>query len=933
MLLMLSQAPFHRRLIRAIALPIVLLLALSGISIWQIYRLLSALHWVDHTDQVISQANSTQKLLLDMETGLRGYLLAGKQEFLEPYLQAKEVIPSSLAQLKNMVSDNPMQVQRVNEIIRQQEQWQQQAIPALARKQRSEPELLNDLESRKQNIDRLRQEIALFISVEEQLRSQRSRVAKETTQFVIFSSLFLTSVVGGILAYLTRRQILQISETYEVALQTAQSKAEESQKSAIALQRSSQRLSVLHQIDQAILSNEIDEILLRTALEQLHQIVGYQQAFVAVFDLETQTAQILAGIHVSGELTPSEGSRLRLAEFAPEQTLLYGIRYVEDLSCSENLPSVLEQLRDSGLSSSLGVPLLVENTLIGELKLAATETDAFDLEAQNIAREVATQLAIALQQSRLRKQLQNELRERQQQEELFRATFNQAAVGIAHVGPTGQWLRVNQKLCEIVGYTREELLQRTFQDITHPEDLDLDLAYVQQMLANEIHTYSMEKRYLRKDRSLVWINLTVSLLRESDGQPKFFISVIEDISERKQIQASLRQSEERFRSALFNAPLPILLHTEDGEVLQVNYAWTRLSGYSYRDIPTLNDWLERAYGEQREQVQTDIDRILPLKRPTPMGEYTIHTAMGTTRIWDIYASPLQALENQRLVVAMALDITERKQAEEALRQLNVTLEQQVAQRTEQLEEKNQELEAFTYSVSHDLRAPLRTMQGFAQALLEDCGSQLDAFCRGYVDSIIDDAYQMNLLISDLLTYSRLSGTQIVLRPVSLDEVVSEALKQLTTQIREHQAQIQIESPLPSAMAHRSTLVQVVVNLISNGIKFVEPNIQPQIDIFATTERQDEIEWVKLSIVDQGIGIAPEHQGRIFLVFERLHGAESYPGTGIGLAIVRKGLERMGGRVGVASQLGQGSHFWLMLPKTTLTLNELSYDTNPPSSDH
>ncbi|GFE70154.1 CHASE3 domain-containing protein [Chroococcus sp. FPU101] len=779
---MLSEEPFRRRLTRAIALPLGLLSLLSGVSIWQIGWLLSALRWVDHTDQVISQANYTQKLLLDMETGLRGYLLAGNQEFLEPYEQANAMIHDNLDKLKILVSDNPNQVQRVREIINQKEQWKQFISPAITRKQRGEPEPLSELESRKQNMDQLRRQIETLISVEEQLRNQRSRTARATTQTVILSSLLLMFTVGIILAYFTRRQIIRISHTYEDALQT--------------VRRSSQRLSVLHQIDQAILASETDETLVSNALTQLQPIVIYQQAFVAVFDLEAQTAQILAGNSQTGELIPLQGTQLMIADFALEQILLREIRYSADLASQESLPSLLMQLRSHGFCSCLCVPLLVENRLIGELNLAATQTDAFNLEAQNIAREVSAQLAIALQQSRLRQQLQNELKERQlaeielrEQEQLFRSTFNQAAVGIAHVSPDGQWLRVNQKLCEIVGYTREELLQLTFQDITYPDDLDLDLTYVQQMLANEIPTYAMEKRYIRKDHSLIWINLTVALLRDNNGQPKYFISVIEYISDRKQV-------------------------------------------------------------------------------------------------------------------------------EEALRQLNITLEQRVTERTAQIEEKNQELEAFTYSVSHDLRAPLRTMQGFAQALLEDCGSQLEDFCRGYIDSIIDDAFQMNMLISDLLAYSRLTRTQINLRPTALDEVISEALKQLAGQIQEHQAQIRVATPLPVVIAHRPTLIQAIVNLISNGIKFVEPNIQPQIDIFATTERHNDQYWIQLSIVDNAIGIAPEHQERVFRVFERLHGAESYPGTGIGLAIVRKGLERMGGQVGIVSQLGQGSRFWLSLPKST-----------------
>jgi signal transduction histidine kinase len=219
------------------------------------------------------------------------------------------------------------------------------------------------------------------------------------------------------------------------------------------------------------------------------------------------------------------------------------------------------------------------------------------------------------------------------------------------------------------------------------------------------------------------------------------------------------------------------------------------------------------------------------------------------------------------------------------------------------------MEAFTYSVSHDLRAPLRTMQGFAQALLEDYSDCLDEIGQEYTQYIIEGAVQMDTLISDLLAYSRLSRTQINFQPVDLTYGVQEALRQLSAQIEQRRAEVTVDAPLPQVIAHRLTLVQVVTNLLSNAIKFVKPDVPPKVRIYA----QEQQNWIRLSIVDNGIGIAPEHQERIFRVFERLHGVEIYPGTGIGLAIVRKGLERMGGRVGVESQPGQGSRFWIELP--------------------
>ena len=821
MIVAIPHIRFRRRLIRAIALPVVLLLLLSGVSIWQITRLLSALESVERTDRVLSQANTTLKLVVDMETGFRGYLLTGEPEFLEPYEQANPLLEPSLEKLKALLVDNPsrvqrIQIQRIVEVTAKLQQWEQLVLPAIARKQRGEQEPLRNHRRRKQLVDQVRQEIATFVATEEQLRNRRSQRAQAATQSVLLTSVLLAVGIGSILAYFIYRQILQVSQVYEEALQTAQTRTQDAERSAISLQRSAQRLAALHEIDRAILAAELDGPLTDSALRQMGEAIAYQEAFVAVFDLEAETAQVLAGNSQTGELTLPVGTGLAIADFAPDQHLLHEVRYLPSLSALEAGCPVVERLRSRGLLSCLMVPLRVDTRLMGELILASVDPAAFDEEAREIALEVANQLAIALQQSRLRQQLQatnqqlqQELHERRQaelelreQEQLFRSTFNQAAVGIAHVNSDGRWLRVNQKLSQIVGYTRDELLQLMFQDITYPEDLNIDLTYFHQMLADEISTYSMEKRYIRKDHSLVWINLTVSLVRKATGEPHYFIAVVEDISN-------------------------------------------------------------------------------------------------------------------------------RKQAEDALQQLNDTLEQRVEERTAQLAEINQELEAFTYSVSHDLRAPLRTMRGFAQALLEDCGDRLDDFCQSYIDSIIDDAVQMNGLISDLLDYSRLTRTQIDLQPTELSDVVAESLKQLGAQIEEKQAQIDVAAGLPAVMAHQSTLVQVVTNLLGNAIKFVAPTTQPQIDILTEETYQDDGRWIRLWIVDNGIGIAPEHQERIFRVFERLHGAESYPGTGIGLAIVRKGLERMGGQAGVESQLGRGSRFWIALPGAVLALKEETHDLTPP----
>ena len=309
---------------------------------------------------------------------------------------------------------------------------------------------------------------------------------------------------------------------------------------------------------------------------------------------------------------------------------------------------------------------------------------------------------------------------------------------------------------------------------------------------------------------------------------------------------------------------------------------------------------------------------------------------------------------------LVIDISDRKQAELEIKQLNENLEQKVKERTIQLQEVNRELEAFTYTVSHDLRAPLRAMQGLAQALQEDYSSYLDETGQEYTKRIVTAAARMDTLILDLLAYSRLGRSEIWLQRLSLDSAIAEVLKELQPEIQVAQAHITIESPLPIVKAHRTILVQVLINLISNAIKFVTADVQPQVRIWAeervgeeggqgsnlsslsphtpptsppphslggagtpssppphrpiSSKTSTSKKWVRLWVEDNGIGIANQHQERIFRTFERLHGIESYPGTGIGLAIIKRGIERMGGSVGVESQLGQGSRFWIELPQ-------------------
>jgi signal transduction histidine kinase len=246
---------------------------------------------------------------------------------------------------------------------------------------------------------------------------------------------------------------------------------------------------------------------------------------------------------------------------------------------------------------------------------------------------------------------------------------------------------------------------------------------------------------------------------------------------------------------------------------------------------------------------------------------------------------------------------------EQVERSHARLETQVRERTAALQDSLQELEAFSYTVSHDLRAPLRAMQGFAQALLEDYSPSLDETGRDYATRVVDASRRMDDLIQDLLAYSRLSREQLSISTVDLDVVVAEVLLGFQDEIERMGGRVEVASPLGRVTANGRILQQILANLVGNALKFVPAGTAPGVRI-ATEQRNGRR---RLWVEDNGIGIAPEHRERIFRVFERLHSGDTYPGTGIGLAIVRRGAERMSGEVGVDSTPGRGSRFWVELP--------------------
>ena len=319
-----------------------------------------------------------------------------------------------------------------------------------------------------------------------------------------------------------------------------------------------------------------------------------------------------------------------------------------------------------------------------------------------------------------------------------------------------------------------------------------------------------------------------------------------------------------------------------------------------------------ARGEQSSSaLRAEAKEIARRSLSAPSTHFEFRMLAADRRIvWLHCTVSMRETDGRNRLYGVAVDITERKLAEEELRRAHEDLERRIEERTAALREAIAQLERFSYSLSHDMRAPLRSMHGFCEVLLARLNNKLDPFERDLFDRIIGSAHRLDCLIKDVLHYSQVSRAPVELKPVDLDQLVESTLRDYPS-LRDSGAQIEVQKPLLPVLGHEAFLTQCFSNLLSNAVKFVRPGNTAHVKVRTEPVQSQVRVWVE----DQGIGISPEDQKRVFSIFQRVHSSPKlYEGTGLGLAIVEKAVERMGGRVGVESAPGAGSRFWFQLPR-------------------
>jgi PAS domain S-box-containing protein len=497
-------------------------------------------------------------------------------------------------------------------------------------------------------------------------------------------------------------------------------------------------------------------------------------------------------------------------------------------------------------------------------------------------------------------------------------------------------LSLNQFGAEQLGFTVQELVGQSILKVFHEEDKEAATLNIKRCVNNLGRLFHWELRKVRKDGSMLWVKETARAVKGTDGRITVLI-VCEDITELKELEnvlrethdnlelkvqertkelskcnirlegdineikrigGALRESEEKFRALAENSPDIISRLDKELRYKYINHGSNTLGlssanliGKKLEDIAPLNGitkiWMESAI----KVLKTGEIQEMEFEFPSIHGLKFFHS----------YIVPEYNNSEIESLLVVSHDVTQRKQLEEELKET-----------VKELRHSNAELQQFAYVASHDLQEPLRTIASFTQLIERRYKDKLDPDADEFIGYIVDAAKRMQTLINDLLNYSRVATGKKEFELIDTEETLKSALSNLNTAIRENNAEIAHEN-LPKIMADKRQMIQLFQNLIGNAIKFKKPEVHPKIHIKATKD-ENENEYI-FSIQDNGIGMEPQYVERIFTIFQRLHTTGEYEGTGIGLAISKRVVERHGGQIWVESKFGKGSTFYftILLP--------------------
>ncbi|MBN2089157.1 PAS domain S-box protein [candidate division KSB1 bacterium] len=498
----------------------------------------------------------------------------------------------------------------------------------------------------------------------------------------------------------------------------------------------------------------------------------------------------------------------------------------------------------------------------------------------------------------------------QKRAKLYERLIETSRDGISLLDLDGNIIFCNQQKARMLGYdSPDELIGKSGFFLIVPEERDRAIEALQKVLTKETFK-SMEFKVLKKDGSHLEAEFNVVLIEDSDGNPLHLMDVIRDNTARKQAQLALLETEERFRKAFhLSTDAMCINRLKDGIVIEVNEAFLFSSGYSREEIIG-HSILEFGIFKNSDDMKHFMKLLLKHQRVNNF-EAQFKTKAGDIKIGLISANQL-LLSQEPHILSIVRDITNRKLYEESLRLVNEQLEQRVRERTAELELANRQLESFNYSVSHDLKAPLRGIDGFSYMLLEEYVERLDDQARDYLMRIRKNAQNMGHLIDALFKLSQISQQEINLKSVNLSALVAGIAEELKNQEFCRLFQFKIAKDV-IARADERLIAIALQNIIDNAVKFTA-KCEMSIIEFGVL-KLDEISTY--FVRDNGIGFNNRYRDKLFLPFQRLHSEKDFTGTGIGLSIVNRIITKHGGKIWAESAENIGTTFYFTLESNLL----------------
>jgi PAS domain S-box-containing protein len=474
------------------------------------------------------------------------------------------------------------------------------------------------------------------------------------------------------------------------------------------------------------------------------------------------------------------------------------------------------------------------------------------------------------------------------------------------ISPLGKITDVNTATETVTGMPRQDLIGTDFADyFTRPDQARA--GYKQVLADGYVRDYPLTIRH----RSLREIDVlyNAAVYRNDAGELQGVFAAARDITERKRAEDALAASEARLRRVIESNMVGMYFWNLNGEMFNVNEAMLRILGCAGQAVSPQLHWRELTPPEHAAADERAFNEIIAVGVCTPYEKEFFR--LDGSRV-PVMVGAAAFLDKPYTGVALAIDITARIQAEAALARLNTELEDRVAARTAALAAANQELEAFSYSVSHDLRAPLRAMQGFSRILLEEHGPELSAAAARYTRLISENASQMGRLIDDLLAFSRLGRQALQRSTIDMRALVADALDRIAPERDGHAIDVSV-GELEPCVGDAALIRQVVLNLLSNAVKFSRPRAPAVIEVGCAPRRAADADTVYF-VRDNGVGFDMEYASKLFGVFQRLHPTEQFEGTGVGLATVQRIVNRHGGRVWAEAAVDAGATFFFALPR-------------------